>query len=178
MPQLELGAFATSVISTSSAAVTRTADIASITGASFSSFWNATQGTFVVAGLSPTLSTAGFLFNVNDTSSNNAIFTRRNASNQILTSVVTGGVSQADIGSTTITNMVLFKNAFAYAANDFSQSTNGGAVTTDSAGTLPSVTQMNIGSNLGVAQWLNGWISSLAYYPVRLPDSELRSLSA
>jgi hypothetical protein len=45
-PQLEEGAFATSYIPTTSAAVTRAGDFASITGSNFSSWYNLVQGTF------------------------------------------------------------------------------------------------------------------------------------
>ena len=46
--QFEAGAFPTSYIPTAGSQVTRTADTASITGTNFSSWYNTTQGTFLV----------------------------------------------------------------------------------------------------------------------------------
>ena len=46
--QLEVGAFATSTIPTVATQVTRSADVCQITGGDFSSFWNASEGSFVV----------------------------------------------------------------------------------------------------------------------------------
>ena len=46
--QAETGAVATSYIPTTSAAVTRAADVAVMTGTNFSSWWNAIEGTFVL----------------------------------------------------------------------------------------------------------------------------------
>jgi hypothetical protein len=47
MPQLEIGAFATSVIPTAGSAVTRNADVVTMTGAGFD-FFNASAGTFFI----------------------------------------------------------------------------------------------------------------------------------
>ena len=178
--QIEAGAFATSYIATTTVAVTRAADVASITGANFTSFWNATQGTIVVRATQPTL-TGGVptLYSADSTAS---AFTERvlgflNSSTPE-TRVTTGGVEQATLSLTgTITAGTQFAVAQAYKANDFASVKNGGTVFTDTSGTLPTVDRMEIGS-IGGLNLFNGWISSLSYYPVRLPDSELRSLSA
>ena len=47
LPQLEQGAFATSVIPTTTTALTRNADVASMTGTNFSSWFNAAEGTLL-----------------------------------------------------------------------------------------------------------------------------------
>lgn len=179
MPQLELGAFATSVISTSSAAVTRTADIASITGASFSSFWNATQGTIVTnaASLDFGTGTARHIAQANDGTASNYIGSYfRAGATGIQFEVKTGGVQQAGIGSVTgLSANTFYKVAAAYKANDCSAAFSGALGTPDTSGTLPTVTQMTIGSDGTSA--LNGWISSLAYYTTRKTDSQLQALS-
>jgi hypothetical protein len=180
MPQLELGAFATSVISTSSAAVTRAADVASITGANFTSFWNATQGTIVVRAAQPIL-TGGVptLYSADSTAS---AFTDRvlgflNSSTPE-TRVTNGGVEQATLSLTgTITAGTTVSISQAYKLNDFASVKNGGTVATDTTGTLPTVDRFEIGS-IGGLNFLNGWISSLSYYQTRLPDSTLQALSA
>lgn len=180
MPQLELGAFATSVISTSTVAVTRAADLASITGANFTSFWNATQGTFV-ARATPTYvaSGTGTLLRVDDGTDNNRYLSRNNGSGSETFLVISGGGTVANlVTGNTLTAGTQFAHAFAFAANDFASAFNGGNLLTETAGALPiSPNRMLIGGASG-GDYFNGWISSLSYYPVRLPDNQLRSLSA
>lgn len=178
MPQLELGAFATSVISTSTVAVTRAADIASITGANFTSFWNATQGTIVARGESFSTGTTPAIVSADDGTANNRITLRREATPRGQYVVVTGGVTQVAIDSASSSWPVstVKSVAGAYALNDFAFAQSGTLIGTDTGGTLPTVTQIQIGIGAGSAAW-NGWISSLSYYPVAMPTL-LRGLSA
>jgi hypothetical protein len=179
MPQLELGAFATSVISTSSAAVTRAADVASITGSNFTSFWNATQGTIVVGYMLEAQNTgdAQAGVQVDDTTSNNRLTLRAsNPSNNNAFVVVNGGVTQAALTGTLSSALVAQKYVGAYQANNFAYSQNGLAASSDTSGTIPTVTQMTLG-NSGGSAYLNGWISSLSIYSVRLPDATLQALT-
>lgn len=187
MPQLELGAFATSVISTSSAAVTRTADIASITGASFSSFWNATQGTIVVRSAVQAFNSNG-VFAVGDPSkafgAADVIYDTyaAGAANQQTVGIITGGAAQVSMNPIYAPTVNTFSTiAVGYAANNVGASTGGSAVVTDTSVTLPTPTGMSIGSLTqgwsGATNYLNGWISSLAYYPVRLTNTQIQTLS-
>lgn len=180
MPQLELGAFATSVISTSSAAVTRAADIASITGANFSGFWNATQGTIVVeAAISATNAVAKDVYDISDGTTNNRIVLRlQNSGGQISSVIRSGAATVATLVSTIGPSTANRKVAIAYALNDYALSVNGESPVTDTAGALPiGLSQLVLGSEVGGAESLNGWISSLSYYSVAMP-TQLRSLSA
>ena len=184
MPQLELGAFATSVISTSSAAVTRSADVASITGASFSSFWNATQGT-IVAGFmneaSVPASTFPNVFRAGDGTANNFIAVAQiSTNNRTYATGRVGGVNQWDINSSSATynttSLTAYKAAIAYQANNIGYSLSGTAAGTDTSATIPTVDRLEIGS-ANFSGYLNGWIQSIQYYPQRLPDSTLQALS-
>lgn len=177
--QIEAGSFATSFIPTAGTTVLRAADIASITGANFTSFWNATQGTFVVRAAQPIL-TGGVptLYSADSTAS---AFTDRvlgflNSSTPE-TRVTNGGVEQATLSLTgTITAGTTVSIAQAYKLNDFASVKNGGTVATDTTGTLPTVDRFEIGS-IGGLNFLNGWISSLSYYPVRLTNTQIQTLS-
>ena len=181
LPQLELGAFATSVIPTTTTALTRNADSASMTGTNFSSWYNATEGTFFTES-QILYSTGGTFFpgvlSANNGTSTNQILTYYINTNRQTLYVRTGGTVVADIGPTASANIV-FKFAGAYKENDFAATTNGAAVSTDTAGTLPpAADRLNIGSQAGLSQPLNGHIRRISYYPRRLSNTELQAITA
>jgi len=174
MPQTELGAFATPVIKTTTAAVTRAAPSCAITGTSFSSWYNQSQGTFVSADRGTAVS--GNIIDVSDGTINNRLGVFHNATTSIDTFAQVGGVGQVS-GSVAITAASQNKISFAYLLNDYAWSVNGAAAITDNSATVPSVNKANIGSNLFLGGYLNGWIYSLSYYSARLPNASLVSLS-
>lgn len=178
--QLEAGAFPTSYIPTTSSQVTRSADSAVMTGTNFSSWYRQDEGTLFaeffphstpITGANPAAVSA-------DNGSPTERFQIRRNSGATGTSclVVTGNNTQASITSTIAVNQVL-RTAFAARANDFAASTNGGNVSTYTSGSMPTVTQLDIGYGSGTAQ-LNGRIRRIAYWPARLPDAQLQALTA
>lgn len=182
LPQLEQGAFATSVIPTTTTALTRNADVASMTGTNFSSWYNAVAGSlyteFVINSTAPT---SGF---PTGTSLNNGTLNNRinaaylNDSVNLLDMFVSdGGVTQAALSSGTYTAMTVAKMIGVYATNDFALCTNGGSVFTDTSGTVPTVSRLEIGNQIS-SNYLNGYIRRISYYPVRLPNSTLQALTA
>jgi len=180
LPQLEQGAFATSVIPTTTTALTRNADQASVN--TLSPWFNATAGTvyseFVINSTAPT---SGF---PTATSFNNGTINNRinpaylnDAINALDYFVSDGGVAQVGLSSSTYTAGNVAKMAAAYATNDFALSTNGGAVLTDTSGTVPSVTAFNLGNQLN-GNFLNGYLRRITYYPRRLSNAELVSITS
>ncbi len=182
LPQLELGAFATSVIPTTTTALTRNADAASMTGTNFSSWYNASEGTLYAEGFvytAPANTVIPCLFSIDDNTSSNRIQLYRannNGSPNAGLAVVNGGSIQALItaGNTQFQNG---KIAGAYKVNNFAASLNGAAAVTDTTGTIPTVTQMQIGTGPALAN-VNGTIRRIAYYPVRLANTTLQALTA
>jgi hypothetical protein len=178
LPQLELGAFATSPILTTSAAATRLADVASITGTNFSSFWNAVEGTIVAKFSVAADATSKAIVTVSDATANERLIINTNSARAGTSfRVVDGGVEQCDISRVTAYSAGQQLNvAVAYKVNDFAISFNGSAVGTDASGTIPTVTQMNIGGSFsGVPA--NVHIQSIADYSKRLPNATLQSLA-
>ena len=176
--QLEAATFATSYIPTVASTVTRAADIATMTGTNFSSWYNASEGTFVLEASTnkPTTSAAvSEATSANDGTTNNRITTRF-ASNTIDGVVVTAGSAVAAI-STSYTTGATTKLALASAANNFAFAVNGVLVGTDTAGAMPTVSKLDIG-NLTGFNFLNGYIRTLTYYPQRLANAQLQALSA
>ncbi len=174
LPQLELGAFATSVIPTTTTALTRAADVASVN--TLSPWFNATEGTlFAESSVNYTVPATFFPLaaSLNDNSSNNRIEVG------YLTTVVAGfevsvgGVSQAGLYPSTAAQVR--RTAGAYAANDFAVSTNSSAPTTDTSGSIPSVTRLALGTRTSGGTVIH--LRRVTYYPRRLSNAELQALT-
>jgi hypothetical protein len=180
--QLEAGAFATSYIPTTTTALTRAADVASMTGANFSDWYNQTEGTtYVEASTLPSVTAAALTHAISDGTFNQSIYGNFNAGNLYIgANVLNSGVNQASgIGSFSITASTnTTKDAFAYKQNNFGESCNGATPKTDSTGTVPTVDRLYIGTNwAGAGNFLNGHIRSFSYYPKRLSNTALPALT-
>ena len=180
--QLEAGVFATSYIPTVASQVTRAADLAVMTGTNFSSWYNATEGTWFADFTPPTsdyLTNKNlFLASDNTTSNFNGLRYVTSGSRPGL-GVTAAGTTQASIATTAMVANTAYKMAGAYKLNDFAVSRNGAAVVTDANGTLPTVTQAEIGSLAGSVNVLGSQhIRRLAYYNRRLTNAELQGITA
>jgi hypothetical protein len=174
--QLEAGAFPTSYIQTVASQVTRAADAASMTGTNFSSWYNAAEGTLYVAGRA-TPSVAQRFAGINDGTDNNAIRLVYRGANTGGFSVNASGTAQADLFTGGALANILTMQAGAYKVNDFAASVNGLAVATDVSGLIPSgVNKLDIGQSSGAP--LNGTISKIAYYPLRVTNGNLQALTS
>lgn len=179
--QLEAGAFVTSYIPTVASTVTRSPDIATITGANFSSWYNASEGTFVAKyGASPNLF-ATYLAASNGVVAQNSVHFNNDSGGTMRVVYYSGSSPQATLslgayGAAGTVNTV----STAYSVNNFSASRNGGIVVTDTSGAVPvSVSQLNIGADPSGAavNVTNSHIVSITYYAKRLLDSQLQALS-
>jgi hypothetical protein len=176
--QFEIGSFPTSYIPTVASTVTRSADRASITGANFSSWYNQTEGTmFVDINSAPIATAIQVAYDINNGTTSERIFTRRLAAGTISTSITDNNTLQATIGGFAIAASARYRSSLAYKLNDFSGSVNGDTNDTASSGTLPTVTVMNIGAIQAGTNQTNGTIARITYYPVRLSNSQLQSLT-
>jgi hypothetical protein len=176
--QCEVGAFATSYIATSTAAATRLADSASITGTNFSSWFNATEGTFALVGDYSYIATLtpGMLKAADSGSDNNRIFMAIETGTQRFV-VLAAGTGVADISRSGVVAGTVFKQAAAYKANDFASCINAGAVGTDATGAVPTGLVALYLSRDNGANYPNGHIQRLSYYRTRLPNATLQSLT-
>jgi hypothetical protein len=178
-PQVEAGAFPTSYIPTVASTVTRNADVASMTGTNFSSWYNATEGTVfteyqVTAGINQRA------FAVSDGTLNNVmnILVTNASGNGSSFAVTTAGSLVASVPSNLATQSeTLYKVAGAYKVNDVNGARNGTVGTTDTSAAIPVVDRANIGSGGAASQFLNGYIQRIAYYPVRLSNDQLQALT-
>jgi hypothetical protein len=174
--QLEAGAFATSYIPTVASTVTRNADVATMTGTNFSTWYNQAAGTFVVD--ADKLSAIGFSYVLlaND-STNNERFGVYQSNTTVAGFISAGGATQMEIISSPIAANVPFKAAVAATANSGNFSFNGNIGITDTSLTMPSPNRLDIGC-FGSGSQLNGHLRAIAYYNTRLPNTQLQTLTA
>ena len=166
-----MSSFATSYIPTTSAAVTRTADQASMTGTNFSSWYNQAQGTFYVES-NPSQSISAWYILTNQNS----------ASGRIMYSNGSGIYSYdgANIGtftSSTVANGI-YKTACALTPTVNTNTADGNIPTTSiTNGNILYSTALYIGNSAGFFT-MNGHIRKINYYPVALSSAVLRALTS
>ena len=175
LPQLEQGAFATSVIPTTTAAATRSADVASITGTNFSSWYRQDEGTVLADATIANTGSNRFIAVASDATVNEEIALFWNT---VFNSLVNdGAVSQANSFGGTVAAGSRALHSFAYKANDFQGYVNAVALSADTSGTLPTADRLTIGSRVNSTFWTNGTIRRLTYWPQRLANSTLQAIT-
>ena len=180
LPQLELGAFATSVIPTTTTALTRAADVASVN--TLSPWYNASAGTLYAQGILVGGTAGAFPYQaslVGSNANNDSIGVNWTAPNSNMRfGVRSGGVSQCDIpiipskvaGNT-------FKMAGRYANNDFQASSDGNLGTPDTTGSLPTITALSLGGPVSFQPGASVWLQRVTYYPRISSNAELQALT-
>ena len=175
--QLEEGAIATSYIPTTTSTVTRSADVASITGPNFSSWHRQDEGTLLIDSAIDYTVPAGtfpFVASLGDGSTNNRIGAGFITASLTKHEVRAGAEYQAELypPTTSLTRRL----AITYRADDFAACVNGGAISADTAGIVPIVNSLRIGDMLG-NNTLNGPIRRLTYWPRRIDNFTLQELT-
>ncbi len=171
--QLEVGAFTSSYVPTTTASVARAADVVTLATSGFG--FNAAAGTIYSQQVTAPVDGTQVFWQIDDTTANERYLNWRSTAT-ITRSVVDGGVSQVAIGTDTVAVNTSFKHAFAYTVNDFACSIDGAAVRTDVSGTLPTVTTLRFGRDHSASYW-NSYIKRLAYWNTRLTNGALVTLS-
>jgi hypothetical protein len=178
--QYELGAFATSYIPTTTATVTRAADVANIAGTNFSSWYNQTEGTiYSVAtatsstSLDSTATAVGIVAFTDGTNSERI----RHGAFTFSTVWVDNNTTQANLSSGTFTQNQQVNLASAFKINDFALVRDGGSVQTDATGTLPTLSQVELGRIAIGIGFFSGTIKRLTYWPTRLANPTLQAIT-
>jgi hypothetical protein len=177
--QLEAGSFATSYIPTTTATVTRAADVASMMGTNFSSWYNQSAGTlFTEYDLIGDSGSACFILGLTtDTVLNGYGIQIDSASGPVKIYNANSG-TRPTLGNNRGPNL---KSKVAMVISSVhGGSLNGATPVTTSSTIYTGLTNLRLGTLPGVgatsAQF--GHIARLAYYPVRLPDAQLQALTA
>lgn len=187
--QLELGNGASSVILTGASTGSRAYDHCYATGADFTSWFSVGAGTMVVVSDNIKNNTQNLAANISDDSTSNYVrmgFKVGVSSNEYLLTTVGGPSSfqgALDSGYAPSLNTV-YRMAYAWDTNNFGIVANGGAVVTDSSGTVAGagvLTRLVVGGDFVAVpndiNFKNGHIRSLKYWPTRLSNAQLQSLT-
>lgn len=180
--QLEAVSFPTSYIPTTTATATRSADVASITGSNFNSWYRQDEGTvFASARTNATHGgTNSFprIHTISDGTNDNAIgnyFRVLSTYTDAGYGVTTLTVAQATFDTNNERNGQSVSTV--YANNDFAFAVSGSVVSTDNTGTVPAVSQLRLGARGTGLGPLNGTIRRLTYWPRRLPNETLQGIT-
>ncbi len=168
----------TSPIETEDLAVTRAADVITLATSLFN--YSAAAGILAVAfrRSDTTQTSIGIVAGLDDGTSDNGH--RATYSGGYVVATVVGGVNQtvfAALGADSTLDRQ--RVALSWATNDFAACRNGGTVSTDVSGTLPTVTRLGIGLNMFSQGGGEYHIESLLYLPRnRASNAELQGFLA
>jgi hypothetical protein len=172
--QLETGAFATSFIPTAATAVTRNADVATMTGTNFSNWYNASQGSFQIQFQT--------IYSGNADTTRYALAGDASLTKRIVY-IGSGGQSAASFdGSTIVTSLgdttgQSVKVVSAYSASGRAIASAGTSTQTGAvAAGYSTFSTLNIGA-VGVSNAICGWVQKLNYWPQRLTNAEVQAFS-
>ena len=174
--QVETGSVATSYIPTTTAAITRGADVITKTGVS--SLIGQSEGTLYAEVDYRNLLTvdqAIFLL-FQDANNRFGFATYRSGSDNLLQlfCLTAGNVT---VNINTIRTAGVYKLAGAYANNDWVFYINGTQIGTDTSSAVPTASTIYFGSNSAGANQFNNRIRSVAIYPNRLTNTQLQALT-
>jgi hypothetical protein len=155
--------------------------VASITGANFSSWYNQTEGTLYIESTKtpiPVTTTTTFA-DLNDGTTNNRsrFWIWSGATSTLRFTPRASSADQADLTIGTPIQNIPFKAAGSLKANDFAAVLNGGTVSTDGSGTVPTVDRLTIGNSGSANEQLGGTIKRLTFWPTRLSNTTLQQIT-
>lgn len=176
-PQIEDGAFATSYIATTTAAATRAADVATLSGANFSSWYVQNTGVFACDYIVPNLTNFSRLFSIGPGPASLDLVQRAAPTPQV-------GFDQTTITNLLVTTNqvsaagVLARAAVNIAPGAYMLCLNGGTVATSAATNSISANALILGSSVSGLGYINAPLARLRYWPRARDAAGLQRLTA
>jgi hypothetical protein len=180
--QLEAGAFPTSYIPTTTATVTRSADVASISGSNFSAWYRQDAFTAYVDArlLSNTSATSKHLFMVSDGTATNRIALYNSVFGAFRVFRGAGGAnSDAEIlNQASVLAGVRYRFSGAFASTNAAATVNGAAVTLLTDQPMPSgIDRFGLWRTYAGPDPANAHIARVTFWPTRLSNSTLQAIT-
>lgn len=185
--QMEVGAFPTSYIPTTAASLTRNADVVTMTGTNFTSWYNTSEGAVFSEVTLSNLTKSQGAWAIGDSSlgfgSGRMMYAESSpgASGKLTFNVFNNGAQQVFIQPNVVPVVgTPIRSVFAYKSNDYAASVSASSPSTG-GGAIPAVTSMSIGSLesgwSGATQYMNGHVRKIFYWPQRLINAEVQAFS-
>jgi molybdopterin-binding protein len=177
--QLETGSVATTYIPTTTAAVSRAADVISASGALVSGLIGQMEGTVYTEVDLRNWIASGRILTCSNGTSNERIIIQVGANRTLQAIVTTASADVVDISTASGQVNGVYKCALTYASGDFAFYVNGTQIGTDSSGGVPASTSVFLGK-IGTSastNFLNDRIRAAALYTTRLTDAQLAELT-
>jgi hypothetical protein len=171
--QVELGSFASSYIPTTTASVTRVADIS---GCSVASFISQTEGTMYCESSVNGILSANNVLALSDTTVDERIVLGELTTSDLMR-VVDNGVTSATVAFPVPTLNQMYKRACSYIANSFNYARDGVLGTEDTLGTVPTVTYLSVCALYAGGNAQFGNLKNVAIWNKKLPDSALQDIT-
>lgn len=184
--QIEKGSFPSSYIPTSGSARTRAADRVQLIGNNFSSWYNTEESTILTNFYNENMSsTSNFDFYLSTLSNSQSPLKRASSRiagvSGVLRSFINNGTTSEYAVDNGVYSSGLGRAIMSYKLqNDFATTFNGLPVQIDDSGRVSNLNfdRLSIGSNADAnGEFLNGHISRLVYWPKRLTNEQLKTLT-
>ena len=173
--QLEAAAFPSSYIPTTTASVTRAADVATVAVSGLAYPLTLFAEVEVVTGIDA--SAAQGILTTSGAANNNVQLMRGTAST--LRATVTATTSQMDVSGGAMSALAIYKAALRVQTDDCKFTLNGAIVGSDSSVTLPSApTTVDILNRGGGGSPFFGYLRRAAIWPTAFSDANLQSVTA
>jgi len=173
-----MASFPTSYIPTTTATVTRSADVCSISGSNFSSWYRQDEGTVFLSGvMAPVITRFPSEFSLNDGTTTNQI-AGYNFTNLFAATVRKAGEVNTDPAlAVAPVSGANYKKTIAIKLSDYRIAANGAQGATLNPAFVPTVDRLTIGTNPTGGANINSTISRLTYWPTRLSNSTIQALT-
>jgi hypothetical protein len=174
--QLEVGSYATSYIPTTSASVTRNADVISKTG--ISSLIGQTEGVaYIDFDFNSKITSNGVMAFSIDGGAGNEMYILIYSNGNIVWEMYNSGLAQGSITGN-IGSFGRKKIALAYRLNDCALYSNGTLIGTDTAATIPAMSRVYLGGFYSSTAYnLSAGINSFVLWKTRLTNTQLSQLT-
>ena len=176
--QLEAAASASSYIQTAAAAVTRQPDV--LTATAITPWYNQSEGTVLFEGIVADVSVIRGIFGFSDATGDqrNSGYIAASAGTLVQLVNVSAVTQGQCVTANAVTAGSVFKSAFAYKANAFANTLNGGTVAVDNVGTVPTVDRLRLGDRFPtLLSPFMGYARRFQYYNTRLPNAQTQGMS-
>ena len=180
--QIEQGSFPTSYIPTEGSSRTRAADVAGITGKNFSDFYRQDEGTFIGDWFTNgSANGQPFLLEASDSGRSIILYIIRETAGtgRVGQYGATAGGDFDFLNLGVLANNQKAKLGLAYKKNDAAGVMNGGTLSTDTQTGTITPDRLGIGNlgNVSGGYQPNGCIKRITYYPKRLTNQQLQTLT-